>query len=86
MIRLFHHTLKYFYDNHNVLRARQLTSTRTTEHSSAGGGRMILASVMKTISLTQLLSSCMDASRQGCEVSRRPRRYYYYFLISFYTW
>lgn len=30
--------------------------------------RMILASVMKTISLTQLLSSCMDASRQGCEV------------------
>jgi hypothetical protein len=29
---------------------------------------MILASVMKTISLTQLLSTCMDASRKGCEV------------------
>lgn len=38
------------------------------------GIRMILASVMKTISLTQLLSSCMDASRQGCEVSNQTGR------------
>jgi 3'-phosphoadenosine 5'-phosphosulfate (PAPS) 3'-phosphatase len=29
---------------------------------------MILASAMKTISLTQLVSSCMDANRQGCEI------------------
>jgi 3'-phosphoadenosine 5'-phosphosulfate (PAPS) 3'-phosphatase len=31
---------------------------------------MILASVMKTISLSQLLSTCMDASKQGSEIIR----------------
>ena len=35
---------------------------------------MLFASgVMKTISLTQLLSSCMEAGRLGCEV--RKKRY-----------
>ena len=31
---------------------------------------MILSSAMKTISITQLVSSCMDAGRQGCEIIR----------------
>lgn len=30
---------------------------------------MILAAVMKTISLTQLLSTCLDASGKGCKVT-----------------
>jgi len=35
---------------------------------------MILNSIMSTISLTQLLSTCMDASYQGCEVIREFQR------------
>ena len=35
---------------------------------------MILNSIMSTISLTQLLSTCMDASYKGCEVIREFQR------------
>jgi hypothetical protein len=50
--------------------AKTRKSQIATKTTDAAGARMILlASLMKTISLTQLLSSCMDASRQGCEVS-----------------
>jgi hypothetical protein len=37
------------------------------------GCGMILASVMKTISLTQLLSTCMDACGKGCKVRNSER-------------